>query len=444
MKRGNRLLLGLAIAALVPTSTAIVLMSGDVLCLVKLLLCSLLAVIIAKAFIERGSENPRASTDGSDKENLHAFPCYRPRDPDKLVEHLVPAIESCLSRKEEEAQTPIEIRSELYSCLRSVLDGVVEAPLGGEAKEVTVLLSDLRGFTVITETYAAREVVDMLNRYFARMCEIIYRHGGTVDKFMGDSVMALFGAPVGSVEDVIQAVCCSVEMQLAMDGFNKENEALGMPNLYMGIGINTGSVVAGKIGSDLHSEYTVIGDEVNLTSRIEAYTLRGQILISQNTYSRLKDFITVKDPIHVNVKGKREPVPLYELLAVNEPYNLQVPEREVRKSLRVDVNIPLSFHLCEGKVICSEENHGYIVNISAGGMLACTETEVEPYLNMVFKLSFETLGIRTRDIYGKILRVKKCDDCYQMNVEFTVIDPEDKEGIKTLVNRIIEGSFSPN
>jgi len=435
MTPGTKLLVGLAAAALAPVAVTLMTLHLPV----SVVVWMIASVAVAVFGIHR-SLAPLVTT-ASTSIPAHPQP-VRPRDPDKLVEHLVPAIEACLLRKEQESDTPFDMRSELHSCVRSVLDGIVEAPLGGESKTVTVLLSDLRGFTVITETYAAREVVDMLNRYFDRMCRIIYRHGGTVDKFMGDSIMALFGAPVSKPDDPIQAVCCAVEMQLAMDAFNKENETLGMPNLYMGIGVNTGPVVAGTIGSDLHCEYTVIGDEVNLTSRIEAYTLRGQILISQNTYSRLKKFVAVKEPIYVSVKGKREPVPLYELLSVDEPYNLRVPEREVRRSLRVDVNIPFEFHVCEGKVICSDTHLGHILNISAGGMFACTTADVEPYLNVVFKIRIDSQGIRTNDIYGKILRVKKTTDLYEMNVEFTIIEPDDRETIKSLVNRVMEGSFT--
>jgi adenylate cyclase len=324
-----------------------------------------------------------------------------------------------------------------------VIEQTTGFPVSSQTLEVTVVLSDLRGFSIITESYSAREVVDLLNRYFSHMCEIIYRHGGTVDKFMGDSIMALFGAPVSRRDYIEHAVCCAVEMQILMDTFNKENEKLGMPNLYMGIGINTGQVVAGKIGSDLHSEYTVIGDEVNLASRIETYTLRGQILISQKTFSRVKDLVTVEKPIYVSVKGRREPTPLYELLAIGEPYNLQVPEREARRSLRIDVNIPFKFQICEGKIVRPEIYEGRILNISSGGLFACTLSEVEPYFNVKFMLGFNTLGVKSNDIYGKILRVRKEAELYEMNIEYTVIHPEDRDAIKELVNQIVQSGFVP-
>ena len=310
-----------------------------------------------------------------------------------------------------------------------------------ESKEVTVVLTDLRGFTSITEQFSALEVVDMLNRYFTVMCEIIYRYGGTVDKFVGDSIMALFGAPFSNENDVINALCCAVEMQIAMNDFNAENKKRGLPDQYMGIGVNTGLVIAGKIGSKLHSEYTVIGDEINLTSRIEAYTLRGQILISDNTYRKAKELLSVNEPIHISVKGKRNPLCIYELVAIGEPYNLCVPDREIRRSLRARVNIPFKFHICIGKIVSSDTHEGRILNISTGGMRACTLTEIEPHLNIKFRLNPSITGVKDDDIYGKIIKVVKKHELYEANIEFTAISSTDSAAIKELVNNVIEGSM---
>jgi adenylate cyclase len=124
-----------------------------------------------------------------------------------------------------------------------------------------------------------------------------------------------------------KAVLTAVEMQIAMDEINRDNKQLGMPELFMGIGINTGVVMAGLLGSDLYSEYTVIGDEANLTSRIEAFSLRGQILVSQNTFERCRDFVKTSDPMQVHVKGKADPVSLREVLAIPS-LNVEVPRQE--------------------------------------------------------------------------------------------------------------------
>lgn len=370
---------------------------------------------------------------------------HRTADPDKLVDRMVSEVESYIAHVHESRATVSDpgMRQELQRRLRSVVEKATGLRAGIQTLEVTVLLSDLRGFSLITESYSPLQVVDMLNRYLNQMYAIIYRYGGTVDKFMGDSIMALFGAPVRRQDPVVQAIRCAVEMQIAMDSFNKENQSLGFPTLYMGIGINTGEAVAGKIGSDLHSEYTVIGEEVNLASRIEAYTLRGQILISQETYSRVKGLVRVADPIQVSFKGRREPVPLYDLLEMGDPYNLKVPGREARRSLRVDVNIPFTFQICEEKVVYPETHEGRILNISTGGMFATTFDKVEPYFNIQFRLRLASLGGSSDDIFGKILRVKKEMGLYEMNIEFTAVKPIDAAALKQLVDHVVQGSFGP-
>ena len=199
--------------------------------------------------------------------------------------------------------------------LTALFDNILEKESRTKTSEVTILLSDLRGFTAMAEQFPAASVVEMLNLYFSKMSEIIVTdHGGMIDKFIGDSIMVIFGARTSRSDAIERALSCAVHMQIAMDEVNRENESLDLPALYMGIGINTGTVITGKVGSNLHSEYTVIGDEVNLASSIVAFSLRGQILISENTYQRAKDYIETGDPTTVFVKGKKDPVSLHELL----------------------------------------------------------------------------------------------------------------------------------
>ncbi|MBW1691513.1 MAG: PilZ domain-containing protein [Deltaproteobacteria bacterium] len=437
MKPKKRILLGLAVGVLIPFCTALVLLRPDTFTAVCLLVLTALAFFMAWLILRGHVFAPVNSISSQ-------WPS-RSTDPDKMVDRLVSEVEQYIVDVQEgkDRLSDTGIRQNLHRRLSSMVEKATGLQVGSQTLEVTVLLSDLRGFSVITESYSPLEVVDMLNRYLDQMCAIIYRHGGTVDKFMGDSIMALFGAPVRRQDPVMQAIRCAVEMQIAMDSFNKENQGLGLPTLYMGIGINTGEVVAGKIGSDLHSEYTVIGEEVTIASRIEAYTLRGQILISRETYSRVKDHVHVADPINVSVKGRREPMPLYELLEIGDPYNLKVPEREARRSLRVDVNIPFNFQVCEGKVVYPENHEGRILNISTGGMFAATLDEVEPYFNLKFKPAFTALGESSDDIYGKILRVKEEAGLYEMNIEFTAIKPKDVTALKQLVDHVVQGSFGP-
>jgi adenylate cyclase len=184
-------------------------------------------------------------------------------------------------------------------------DGADRARDNFSERDVTILLADLRGFTAITATYPAGVVLEMLNRCFVEMSQIIVRHHGTIDKFMGDSIMVIFfGDPASPGADVRRALGCAVDMQLGMESINRRHRDSRLPELFMGIGINTGRVMAGLLGSDLYSAYTVIGEDVNLASRIEAFSLRGQILISDGTYGLCGDYAETGQPMEVFVKGR--------------------------------------------------------------------------------------------------------------------------------------------
>lgn len=323
--------------------------------------------------------------------------------------------------------------------LSEVFNQAIKKVSRTDTREVTILLSDLRGFTALSENYSASSLIELLNRYFSKMCEIIVtQHRGRIDKFMGDSIMALFGAPETAADDLERTLSCAIQMQIAMDDINAENEVFGIPQLFMGIGINTGIVVAGELGSELHSEYTVIGEEVNLASRIEAYSLRGQILISENTYQHAKDYITTGPANQVFVKGKIDPINFYELLAINRPTPMMVPLREIRKSPRVEVNMPFTFQILSGKKILPENYNGNIIDISYNGFLAIIPMPVPVFTDIKLTMTLSILGVQTSDVYAKNLCVKEKDKCYQANVEFTCIHPQAKASIQTFINQIIQ------
>ncbi len=309
------------------------------------------------------------------------------------------------------------------------------------SKSVTLLLSDIRGFSEIAGSYPAAGVVKMLNRYFACMGDVIVRYNGTIDKLMGDSILVAFGmnndGDNAEKDGVENAIACAVEMQLAMSQFNKTNESHDMPALYMGIGINTGMVWAGDLGSKHYSEYTVIGDAVNLTSRIETHCLRGQILISQNTYLQAESFVEVGPPNHIQVKGVREPVTLYELMETSKPHTMTVPRREERKSPRVDVNIPIYFQILHGKIIVPERIRGTIVNIAYNGLLVESSIKLSKLSEIKTSLTLELFGDKTTDIYARILSTEESEGGYRSSVEFTSINNEGQRAIKELVDQMM-------
>lgn len=185
--------------------------------------------------------------------------------------------------------------------------------LGGINQSITVLFADIRGFTTLSEKENPEKVVALLNRYFSLMTEIIFEHGGTLDKFIGDGLMAIFGAPTASPEDALNAVKAAVTMQKRLIKLNEEFRAEGYSQVAMGIGLHTGVATIGYIGSDKRSEYTAIGDTVNLASRLESNAVGGQILMSDATLQASGNRIPVIAREPLTVRNRIQPVEVYEI-----------------------------------------------------------------------------------------------------------------------------------
>jgi adenylate cyclase len=188
-----------------------------------------------------------------------------------------------------------------------------EIQLGGAKRRVVVLFSDIRGFTSISERMSPEEIASLLNRYFTEMVEIVFEHGGTLDKFIGDAVMALWGAPIAREDDADRATRAGVEMQRALARLNQEWKLDGRQELSIGIGINVGEVFAGNIGSNRRLEYTVIGDAVNTASRLCSEAGPGEILVSAPLYAALGEPPPVSALPPMPLKGKAQPVPVYRV-----------------------------------------------------------------------------------------------------------------------------------
>ena len=199
--------------------------------------------------------------------------------------------------------------------------------LGGELREVTVLMSDLRGFTDMSSRLGAETVVSTLNRYLEKMVEIISRWGGTVDEIIGDAILVIFGAPTEMEDAPRRAVCCALEMQLAMEELNAAAEELNQPKLEMGIGINTGEVVVGNIGSERRMKYSVVGSPVNMAARIESCTVGGQILVSESTMKEVAADARVDGHLRVKMKGFGSAAKIYEIGGIGGAEQIYLPKQ---------------------------------------------------------------------------------------------------------------------
>ena len=197
--------------------------------------------------------------------------------------------------------------------VKQMLDNPESFKLGGVNQTITVLFADIRGFTRISEHAPPEKIVGLLNRYFSAMTDIIFAHGGTLDKYLGDGLMSLFGAPTTTPEDASNALNTAVAMQRRILGINQELRAEGFPEIGVGIGLHTGEATVGYIGSERRSEYTAIGDTVNTASRLESNAKGGEILISDATAKAARSRYKLQTREPITVKNRERPVVLWEV-----------------------------------------------------------------------------------------------------------------------------------
>ena len=197
--------------------------------------------------------------------------------------------------------------------VKQMLENPESFKLGGVSQVITILFADIRGFTRISEHAPPEKIVSLLNRYFSAMTDIIFAHGGTLDKYLGDGLMALFGAPTATPDDASNALNAAVAMQRRLLGINRELRDEGFPEIGVGMGLHTGEVVVGYIGSDRRSEYTAIGDAVNTSSRLESNARGGEILISDATAKAAHSRYKLKPREPITVKNRQQPVNLWEV-----------------------------------------------------------------------------------------------------------------------------------
>jgi adenylate cyclase len=310
--------------------------------------------------------------------------------------------------------------------------------LGGERRKITILTSDLRGFTSFSERLSPEEVVKILNLYLAHMADAIGSYQGTIDEFMGDGILVLFGAPTLREDDAQRAVACAVAMQLAMIPVNKQMQELGLPPLKMGIGINTGEVVVGNIGSAKRTKYGVVGSQVNLTYRIESYTTGGQILISQSTLEAAGSILKIDGEKLVQPKGIKEPIAIYDVSGIGGQYNLFLSKEEER-FFPLSHEIPIQYWVLDGKHVSEIKLQGRLVKLSAKGAEVSVESSLVALNNI--KLNLLTSDNQTQaseDIYAKVLEERT--DRGNFFIHFTSIPPDVEVMLENLYNSHASGS----
>jgi adenylate cyclase len=312
--------------------------------------------------------------------------------------------------------------------------------MGGEIREITLLVSDLRGFTSLAARLSPPEVITMLNRYFERMIDVIARYRGTVDELQGDGMLTFFGAPFATPDDPERAVACALAMQLALMDFNVEQRQLQLPELAMGIGINTGEVIVGNIGSLKRSKYGAVGSAINTAYRIESHTVGGQILVSPRTYERVQTLVQVHSTMQAQFKGLAQPVTLYEISGISAPYHLALPEKPQESLVTLTAPLPIACFLIEGKMVAETALPGALLRLAGAHSAEATlASPVAVYTNV--KLRLEPVGrAPLTEVYAKVVASEtSAGQETNVHLEFTSL-PDDARTFLSSVSQACTGS----
>jgi class 3 adenylate cyclase len=316
----------------------------------------------------------------------------------------------------------------------SILQSPEGLELGGEEREVTILMSDLRGFTALAARLTPCEVIGFLNLYLEAMVDVISRFEGTIDEIIGDAILVIFGAPLASTDHAAKAVACGLAMQLAMTEVNQRLTAQGAAALEMGIGIHTGRVIVGNIGSLRRTKYAAVGSNVNLAGRIESFTTGGQLLISENTREKIKASLRIDAQFKVEPKGAAHSLQLYEVGGIGEPFNLALPSRS--ESLRpLPQPLPISFTVLEEKFAGRTVHAGRLAALSESEAGIESELSLSPLSNLKIELMPVAGASPGGEIYAKVIGAAAATSG-QTRIRFTSVSPELKLWVQQTAPRL--------
>ncbi|MCP4688807.1 MAG: response regulator [Desulfobacterales bacterium] len=341
-----------------------------------------------------------------------------------------------LKRAHEELEARNRFIQEAFGRYTSneVVDAIINEPdglkLGGEDRLATILMADLRGFTAMAQTLDAEKVVDIINIYLETMTEVIFKHKGTITEFIGDAILVIFGAPVSYEDHALRSVVCALEMQMAMEKVNKKCRGKGYPEVAQGIGVNTGNVVVGNIGSQKRTKYGVVGYTVNLASRIESFTTCGQILISETTHQACGSILRVDDEMKIMPKGVKDAVTIYEIGGIGGDYNIFFPDKKalVLNELRPPVSI--KFKVLSGKQTLEKEFDGRLIKFGDLFVDIRADRNCRKFSNLKITLLDSENRQITTELYGKVVEIISRSP-HLFRVSFTFTPSEAKKFLET-------------
>src|SRR5215831_15824146 len=298
-----------------------------------------------------------------------------------------------------------------------LLDAPEGLELGGSKRKVTILLSDVRGFTALAECLEPQEVMTFLNHYLEAMVDVILAYRGTIIEILGDGLLVLFGAPLTRDDDAERAVACALAMQLRMEDTNALHRHAGLPEIEMGIGIHTGEVVVGNIGSQQRTKYGVVGSAVNLTGRIESYTTGGQILISPTTYAETAAVLTVSHQMTVAPKGVVAPITLYAISGMRGAHALDLPN-QTETLVSLPQALDVRYTVLEGKFAGSAIYAGRMLKLATKTAELHLDQPVTAFSNLKLHLLRPTGEVMPGELFAKVVETRP-EDASRVIVRFT-------------------------
>ena len=316
----------------------------------------------------------------------------------------------------------------------SILQSPEGLEMGGEERELTILMSDLRGFTALTARLTPHEVIEFLNLYLESMVDVISRYEGTIDEIIGDAILVIFGAPLACDDHAAKAVACGLAMQLAMAEVNRRLAERGAAPLEMGIGVHTGRVIVGNIGSLRRTKYAAVGSTVNLAGRIESFTTGGQLLISESTREKIKTPLRIVGQFRVEPKGASGSLQLHEVNSIGAPFNLSLPGRS-EDLWPLPQPLPVRFTVLEEKFVGRTIFEGRLTSLSDSEAGMESELALIPLSNLkleVLPLAGATPG---GEIYAKVIGLVAPASC-QTRIRFTSLSPELKVWVQQAAARL--------
>ncbi len=303
--------------------------------------------------------------------------------------------------------------------------------LGGQLVRVTLLMSDLRGFTRLSEALPPQTMVRLLNRYLGAMTEVIRAHRGTIIEFIGDAILVVFGAPLAADDDPVRAVHCAIAMELRLRELNAANEDAGLPVLSMGIGLHTGDVVAGNIGSDQQAKYGVVGEAVNLTARIESLTLGTQLIMSDALREAVGDIVVTGAHRVVRVKGITRALSIWNVRGIggDEPLDLGPPP----ETSLVRVDLPADVHRLDRHIVLPAPVRGRVVGLMHEGIVFDSPEPLELLTRVELRITLGD-GRVTQGAYGSVQDCAgaKIPGRFRVHIAFTTLQDDDRERIEAL------------